>query len=63
MATEYQKKIEEELELIKKVLQKFPKGASAEEIIESSDLDIGLRTLQRRLKTLIEQIPDKSIRI
>ncbi len=63
MATKYQKKIEEEPELIKKVLQKFPKGASAEEIIEALDLDIGLRTLQRRLKTLIEQIPDKSIRI
>ena len=55
MAKEYQKKIEEELELIKKVLQTFPEGASAEEIIKSSGLDIELRTLQRRLETLMEQ--------
>ncbi|MBN8857813.1 MAG: Fic family protein [Sphingobacteriales bacterium] len=54
MLTEYQRKIARELEVIKTVLQQFPEGASAGDII-GSGLDIELRTLQRRLETLIEE--------
>ncbi|MBX3239879.1 MAG: Fic family protein [Chitinophagaceae bacterium] len=53
MPTEYQKKIARELDAIKMVLQQFPGGARAEDIIGSGP-DITLRTLQRRLETLIE---------
>lgn len=44
-----------ELEVIKKVLQGFPKGASQSEILEASGLKISWRTLLRRLEVLIEQ--------
>lgn len=55
MATAYQEKIIRELEIIKTALQKFPAGASAEDIINASGLAIELRTLQRRLETLLEK--------
>lgn len=53
MITGYQQKIAGELDAIKMVLQQFPEGARADDII-GSGLDITLRTLQRRLETLIE---------
>lgn len=42
-------------ELIKAKLGKLPYGASIEEIMAGIGVDIGIRTLQRRLKKLIEQ--------
>ena len=54
MATGYQKKIAGELEDIKQVMQKFPQGASVEEIKASLRHALELRTLQRRLEKLVE---------
>jgi len=45
----------QESEIIKKVLQGFPEGASQSEILEASGLDISWRTLLRRLEVLITQ--------
>jgi len=55
MAKVHQSQIEQELEAIRQVLQKFPNGADAEEIITSSGMYLVRRTLQRRLKTLLEK--------
>jgi hypothetical protein len=49
------KTINQELEVIKEVLKPFRHGASIEDVRAASGLDIGLRTLQRRLETLQEQ--------
>ncbi len=48
------KKTYQELEAIKNAVKQFTKGASIEEINEAAGLEIGLRTLQRRLKKLHE---------
>nr|MCU0404675.1 hypothetical protein [Chitinophagaceae bacterium] len=48
------KKIREEAEVIKQVLQAFKQGASLEEIMAASGLGIELRTFQRRLARLKE---------
>ena len=45
----------QELEVIKKVLQGFPEGASQSDILEASGLNISWRTLLRRLEIFIEQ--------
>lgn len=45
----------QELEVIKRVLQGFPKGASQSDILEASGLSISWRTLLRRLEVLIAQ--------
>lgn len=45
----------QELAVIKKVLQGFPEGASQNEILEASGLNISWRTLLRRLEVLIAQ--------
>jgi Fic family protein len=47
--------IDQEFEIIKSTLRQFKEGASIEEIRTISGLDIGLRTLQRRLAKLREQ--------
>jgi len=49
------KSIHQELEIIKEALKPFGQGASIEEIKEAVSLDIGMRTLQRRLETLQDQ--------
>ena len=46
------KKTYQELEAIKNAVKQFTKGASIEEINEAAGLEIGLRTLQRRLKKI-----------
>lgn len=45
----------QELELIKKILQGLPEGASQSDILKASGLDISRRTLLRRLEILIAQ--------
>jgi Fic/DOC family len=54
MPTEYQKKIDEELEAIRQVMQHFPHGASVVVIKTALGLPLELRTLQRRLEKLVE---------
>ena len=49
------KSINQELEIIKEALKPFRQGASIEDIRAAVSIDIGLRTLQRRLETLQEQ--------
>jgi hypothetical protein len=44
-----------ELEILKNALKQFSEGASPDEIRRASGLDIPLRTLQRRLASLLEQ--------
>lgn len=43
------------LDIIRKILQDFPKGASLKEILQASKLKISSRTLLRRLEILIEK--------
>lgn len=47
-----QKNIEKQLDSIVKSLQKFPKGASLQQLSDEADFNIELRTLQRRLEKL-----------
>ncbi len=55
MAKPYQNKIARDLDAIKSTLQKFSVGISAEELLQTAGLDLELRTLQRRLETLVKQ--------
>lgn len=55
MATLYQQQIDQQLELILQTMRNFPQGASSEDIIGAIPFPMGLRTLQRRLETLVEK--------
>src|SRR6185312_2193584 len=52
MFVSYQKIINQQLDGIRKAMQQFPTGARLEEIKVAADLDLELRTLQRRLEKL-----------
>jgi hypothetical protein len=54
MATVYQKKLEKELEALQQVVEKFPQGASLDEIRTTLTIPLELRSLQRRLEKLVK---------
>lgn len=52
--TPYQRKIADELEMIRALMVRFPGGVSAPDILDEAGLSMELHTLQRRLRTLVE---------
>jgi Fic family protein len=53
--TRVKKELQEQLDLIKAVIGMFPNGASLEEIMAQTSLDLNERTFQRRLSVLLKE--------
>ena len=53
--TQVKKELQEQLDLIKAVIGMFPNGASLEEIMAQTSLDLNERTFQRRLSVLLKE--------